>query len=103
MLRGLLSTESHSSTQPAAVRLVISILKRYSPGEGEGGRGREREGEGERGRERGGGERERERESTTIIRSSTLMNVVVNEELQSDWLVSFLAWQNHGLLHTYTY
>ena len=45
--------DNHSSTQPAAVRLVISILKRYSPGKRE--KGREGEREREREREKGGG------------------------------------------------
>ena len=31
MLRGSLSVDSHSSTQPAAVTSLISILKRYAP------------------------------------------------------------------------
>ena len=48
--------ESHSSTQPAAVTSLISMLNWYSPGgeREEGGRGGERERERER--ERGGGE-----------------------------------------------
>ena len=51
--------DSQSSTQPAAVRLVISILKRYSPGDGKrgregGGREKGREKEGERKIEREG-------------------------------------------------
>ena len=51
MLRGLSSVETHSSTQPAAVTSLISMLNWYSPGgeREEGGR----EGERERGRERG--------------------------------------------------
>ena len=47
--------DSHSSTLPAAVRLLISMLKRYSPGKGERERGRERK------RERGGRGEEREK------------------------------------------
>ena len=58
MLRGLLSLDNHSSTQPVAVRLVISILKRYSPGKREKGREGEREAERESGL---GEERKRER------------------------------------------
>ena len=76
MLRGLLSTESHSSTLPAAVRLVISMLKRYSPGKGEREKEREERGrEREREREReGGGTGEREEERGREHKSSMPMN-----------------------------
>ena len=45
MLRGLLSVDSHSSTQPAAVTSLISLLNWYSPEEGRGGDRGERAGE----------------------------------------------------------
>ena len=79
MLRGLLSFESHSSTQPAAVTSLISMLNSYSPagrvkkrgregkreeeraqGRTEGGEGK-RKGEGERGGRRGERGKENER------------------------------------------
>ena len=57
--------DSHSSTQPTAVRLVISMLKRYSP---------RKEGR------RVGGERERERASKCIISSS--MHIMYTHHVQ---------------------
>ena len=71
--------DSHSSTLPAAVRLLISMLKRYSPGKGGRERGREREGEKERERREGGGTGEREEKRGIEHKSSMPMNVNCHE------------------------